>query len=80
MILKGFSPFLRLFEVFGGQYKSGRNAVATGVAARLNNGDTVFISDRAVESTGQPFVEPPDQIVKEKNDKLYFKFTLNTLY
>ncbi|CAE7151072.1 ERF2, partial [Symbiodinium pilosum] len=35
-----------------GQYNRGRNAVATGVAARMNGNETIFISDRRVETSG----------------------------
>ncbi|CAE7443664.1 sapA [Symbiodinium natans] len=42
-------------HVFQCQYNRGRNAVATGIAARLNGNGTIFISDRRVETSGRVF-------------------------
>lgn len=49
-------------QLFQCQFKSGGNAVAIGVAVRMNNGNTVFVNKRDIESTGQPWVEPSDMI------------------
>eukprot|EP00439_Symbiodinium_sp_Y106_P040837 s1766_g5.t1 len=55
-------------HVFQCQYNNGRNAVATGVAARMNGGETIFISDRRVEASGGIYVEPDSGAIL--NDKI----------
>ncbi|CAJ1460039.1 unnamed protein product [Effrenium voratum] len=41
-------------QTFQCQYRGGRNAVITAVAARLNGGDRVFVSERTVTHSGDP--------------------------
>ncbi|CAE7729452.1 ERF2 [Symbiodinium sp. KB8] len=53
-------------HVFQCQYNRGRNAVAIGFAARMNGNETVFISDRRVETSGGVFVEPDAGILNDR--------------
>ncbi|CAJ1393503.1 unnamed protein product [Effrenium voratum] len=71
-------------QTFQCQYRGGRNAVITAVAARLNGGDRVFVSERTVTHSGDPAVDPSDAIHVDKqgvnvnsDDQCVF-FSVNT--